>query len=236
MNVRSLLRGLPGRRIVLVIAGVLAIVILSLAVVGLAGSSSERQADQVTGALAGLPQDGHLLGGGNAGVAIVEYVDLLCPACAEQSHQVIPALLGEVAAKEASIERVVIARVSADSRGLAFASYAAAAQDRLWEFTELWLARYRADQSAPTAKRVLEVARDAGLDIPAFTADLSNFEAREADLAAADQRAASDAVTATPTLIIKGPAEQRVIVGSEPLEKVYAAIAEVRPTDAPHQD
>ena len=100
---------------------------------GLAGLSETKAM------LAGLPQSGDTLGKPNAPVTIYEFADLQCPFCAEFAKNNLPLLVRDyVATGKAKLVYQDMAFIGPDSETAAAAAEAAAQQDKLRYFTNLF--------------------------------------------------------------------------------------------------
>ncbi len=100
---------------------------------GLAGLSETKAM------LAGLPQSGDTLGKPNAPVTIYEFADLQCPFCAEFAKNNLPLLVRDyVATGKAKLVYQDMAFIGPDSETAAAAAEAAAQQDKLQYFTNLF--------------------------------------------------------------------------------------------------
>jgi len=109
-------------------------------------SAPVAQAAEVETMLAGIAQDGIALGRRDAPVTLVEFADLKCPICREYSLSVLPDLVQRyVRAGKLRIELRLQHFVGeqqnpGDSLAAAKMAQAAALQDKLWQFSELFYA------------------------------------------------------------------------------------------------
>lgn len=144
--------------------------IVAFVVVG--GDSSENDSKpassaEITKLLKGIPQNGTTIGDPNAPVTLVEYADLRCPFCAELSNNalrdVIDGLVRDGKLKIEFRPWAIIPNSDDFSRGM----YAAANQDRAWNYIE----EFYADQGEESATftpeeakaRAKEIAERAGV-------------------------------------------------------------------------
>lgn len=184
--------------------------------------------------LVGLSQADKRIGSVDAPVVITEYVDLMCEACARHNRDVTSVLLEEARAGRVIIERMPIAHAAVESRGLAYASFAAAEQNRMWDFTREWFAQMNADDARADAPGVMRVARDAGLDMERFARDFAATSERSNDLRGATAVARQDGVAITPTLVITGMGGVRHLSGIQDPDVVRTEIDAV--IDAPDEE
>lgn len=200
------------RRRLLVGAPIVAVVAVVVALIGLSlsGASSVRDVTvtggpQIAGMLEGLPQEGAFLGDADAPVTVTEYVDLRCPACARYAIDQLPLLIdSQVRPGRIRLERRVWPILGPDSESAAIAASAALAQNRLWDYTEVWFANQQPeDNDYVDDEFVLDVAREAGLDVSRFQGDLETGVASSAGLiAATDEAARALDLRATPSLVV----------------------------------
>jgi protein-disulfide isomerase len=155
--------------------------------------------------LAGIPQDGILLGPKSATVTLIEYADLQCPFCRVYSEDVFPTIVDDY---------VRPGKVQTEFRGLAFIGedsekalrfvYAAGLQDRLWHMQEALFRNQGAENSGWVTDDLLRTLAEEieGLDVDRLFADAEREEVRTLiDNAAAQAQAAS--VQGTPTFYIQ---------------------------------
>ena len=101
------------------------------------GGVDAGTAAEVEKNLAGIPQQGLLLGEAGAAEKVVEFVDLQCPFCAEFSTGALPQVIDEkVRTGEIALELRVIGFLGEDSLEAAQMAAAASMQNRLFEFAE----------------------------------------------------------------------------------------------------
>lgn len=137
-------------------------------------------------------------GAPNAKVTIVEFSDFQCPFCAEAAGQV-KALIAEypnqvkLVFKQFPLESHSMAAMAAE------AALAAQAQGKFWEMHDKLYANFR----SLTAGRILAWAKEIGLDVPRFKADLDShkFAAR---VASEEKQGETAGVEGTPTFFIDG--------------------------------
>jgi protein-disulfide isomerase len=95
-------------------------------------------AEEVTALLAGIPQDGEVLGAPDAPVTLVVFADPQCPACAAFAVNTLPELIERyVRPGDLRIQYRGVAIIGPDSATGLRAAYAAGLQDKLWNFSDL---------------------------------------------------------------------------------------------------
>ena len=112
-----------------------------------------------------------------------------------------------------------------DSVSAARAALAAAEQDRYWPYAQLLFENQGQENSGYVTEEFLsELAKDTpGLDVGEWSADLQGSSFSQ-ELQAAQAKARSSGVDATPTLVISG---QEELVGLQTYSKISDAIDEV---------
>jgi protein-disulfide isomerase len=102
-----------------------------------AGSALTGVAD-VRAQLDGIPQDGAALGRPGAPVTLVEFLDLQCPFCAQWDLEVLPSVLERVRRGQVRIVMRPLHFLGPDSGKAVSVAGAVAAQDRLWQFVDIF--------------------------------------------------------------------------------------------------
>jgi protein-disulfide isomerase len=206
------------RRRLGILGGVVALAaVVLVAAIALSSSGGDDEAPRASApaaSLAGIPQDGWVLGDPDAPVTVEEFADLQCPVCARFSEDALPQLVDEyVRAGRVRLVLRPLAFLGDDSVRGARAAAAAARQDRAWPFVERFYARQGEENSGYATDAFLrEVAGGVqGLDVARLLRD------READAVTRDlERAQQDAerlgVQGTPSFAV-GPTggELRVV-------------------------
>jgi protein-disulfide isomerase len=94
---------------------------------------------EVRARFAGIPQGGTVLGPPSAPVTLVEFGDLQCPFCRRFDREVMPELLRRyVRTGQVRIDFRPVPLLGPDSLRAARAALAAAEQNRLWQFVDLF--------------------------------------------------------------------------------------------------
>jgi protein-disulfide isomerase len=141
-------------RTLLAVLGAAALLVVVAILVSSGGSSDKAKnrpaaAQKATGAipgqkesaamLAGVPQTGIYLGNPAAPVRVVEFADLQCPFCREYSLQVLPQLVQDyVRSGKVRMEFRNLSFLGKDSVTAGRAAAAAAQQNRLWNFVDVF--------------------------------------------------------------------------------------------------
>ena len=96
-------------------------------------------AEDVQALYEGIPQNGIRLGDADAPATLVEIADLQCPFCAQYSVQALPTIVrGYVRTGKLSYELRIRSFLGRDSVRAAGAAAAAAEQDRMYQFADLF--------------------------------------------------------------------------------------------------
>ena len=127
---------------VLIAAGVVALlvvvgIVLGVVLTGGSDSSSSAPASKLPDAadvqqlLAGIPQNGNVLGNPNAPVTVIQYIDLQCPFCRQFETEVMPTIVEKYVRKgKAKVESRVIYIIGPDSQTGREAALAAATAEQ----------------------------------------------------------------------------------------------------------
>jgi protein-disulfide isomerase len=173
---------------------------------GLGGGESLSGAGAANALFEGIPQTGARLGDPEAPVRLLEFVDLQCPFCAQYTERVLPTIVDRyVRTGEIQVELRPLAFLGDDSvRGAAAAS-AAADQNRMWQFTDIFYRNQGAENSGYVTDEFLRrVARASGVD-PAPIVAAADGGRVSPLLRGAQRQADRYGVNSTPSFLI-GPA------------------------------
>jgi protein-disulfide isomerase len=192
------------------------------------GTSTVKGADQVDSELAGIPQQGNVLGDADAPVSVVEFGDLQCPICASFATQILPQLLSsEVRPGNATYEYRPWNIIGPDSKPASKAALAAGEQDRLFQFVQLFYANQGGENSGYVTDEFLEsIAKAAGVpDLERWSRDRS---AARWDAVLSKNNADADSLgfTGTPSILVTGPKGQKPLSGFG-LSEIESAIQQV---------
>lgn len=113
-----------------------------------------------------IRQQGATLGRSDAPVRMVEFVDLQCPFCAQYTRDVLPQLVRRyVQTGKLKMELRPLAFIGEDSAEAASAAAAAADQNRMWQFVDVFYVNQGDENSGyVTPTFVRRVAEGAGLN------------------------------------------------------------------------
>jgi protein-disulfide isomerase len=175
-------------------------------------------AQSVTAELAGVPQADMTLGKPDAAVTINEYGDLQCTACSAFATGILPSVIDKLVksgtAKLSFHNWTIIDQT--ESVAAARASYAAARQNRAWQFIELFYRNQGEERSGYVTNAFLDhLAAAAGIDVDRFDADR-----RTSAMATRVQKDARQALAyglqGTPSFAVTGPRGTRLLAGGVP--------------------
>ena len=187
-------------------------------------------------AVRGVPQSGTRLGDAHAPVTITIFADLECPVC--RTFALGEGFHGLVA------HQVRSGRVSIDFRSLCtttclrkstgiygpqqIAAYAAAQQDRLWDYALVFFAEQRAGSGYATSAYLTGLARQVpGLNLARWQQE-RGAPAPAARLRGDAAIARTDGVVSTPTLIVAGAHHRVTLIGAVGYRQLLGAIDKVQ--------
>ncbi len=180
--------------------------VLAIARPGARGNSQGSQST-VGAELAGIPQKGTLLGDPHAPATLVEFADLQCPFCAQYARDALPGLLRDwVRPGRVRLDLRLVSFIGPDSERAARTAGAAALQDRLWQFSELFFLNQGAENSGYVTPAFLRAIASAtgGLNVQR-TLDASGSDSVTAQLSRAHQSADQLHVSSTPSFFLLRP-------------------------------
>jgi protein-disulfide isomerase len=138
-----------GRRLkllgaVLVAAAALVVIAIVASTSGGGGSKGGKitGGGEVAARFAGIPQNGITIGNPNAPVTFVEFADLKCPVCREYTLSAFPTLLNRYV-RTGKVKMVLqlqhfVGNQNSDSEHAARMALAAAQQNKMWQFADLF--------------------------------------------------------------------------------------------------
>src|ERR1051326_1288321 len=137
---------------VLVAAAALVVIAIVASTSGGGGSKGGRISGggEVPARFAGIPQNGLTLGNPNAPVTFVEFADLKCPVCREYTLSTFPALVNRYV-RTGKVKMVLqlqhfVGNQNNDSEHAARMALAAAQQNKLWQFADLFYINQKSEQ------------------------------------------------------------------------------------------
>lgn len=226
MNPRSGNR--PSGRMVVLAFGIAIAVAAALVAAALLGrgDSSAPPTETPVVDLAGIPQDGRVLGAADADVTLVEWADPQCPACRVYTEEFFPAVVDEY---------VRPGTVNTEFRGFPFLGedsvkayrflLAAAEQDRFWDLQEALYRNQGGENDGWVTDELLRglSAEIDGLDVDRLFADVdSDAVVAEAEGAAAVAEAAG--ILGTPTLQIAIGDDEPYLINVADLDQLREAL------------
>ena len=176
--------------------------------------------------LAGIPQDGAVLGSPNAGVTLIEYADPQCPGCRAYTENFFPTVVDAyVRPGKVDTELRGFPFIGSDSvQGYRF-FLAAAEQNKLWNLQEATYRNQGGENSGwITDDLIRELASQIpGLDVEKLFADAGSAKiTQEAEGANAKAQAAG--IQGTPTLLIKVGDQAPYMIQVTTVEQLRAAL------------
>ena len=155
--------------------------------------------------LAGLTQEGNMLGDPQAPVTLVEFGDLQCPICKQYADEILPDVItGPVKDGTANMEFENWAILGPDSTLAAKAALAAGEQNLMWSFIEAFYANQGIENSGYVTDEFLtNIAEDAGIpDIDKWNVDREK-PALDDELTRIDTQASDSGFSGTPSFAFR---------------------------------
>lgn len=206
-------------------AGFLAVIaVIVVVVVAVSGGSEDdgaKSGNQIEKLLAGIPQNGTVLGNPNAPATVVEFADLECGSCKQFAEGGLPDLIrSEVRPGRAKLDLRFLQTASGDFEA-AKAALAASNQGRFWQFVEYFYANQGiAGTGYATDEFLTDIAEQAGVpDIDRWNED-RNLPKWDEVLLRDDDLAAELGATGTPTFAIGQADGSFQLIPSEPLDSI----------------
>ncbi|HET8639721.1 MAG TPA: thioredoxin domain-containing protein [Solirubrobacterales bacterium] len=222
------------RRLTRLAAAACLLVLCAVAVAILASGGGGGDGGKVQGGedvaerLAGLEQHGTLLGRPGAPTTVVEFGDLQCPVCREYSTSLVAELIdGPVRSGRARIEFRNWSILGGESRLAGAAAYAAAEQNRFWNFVELFYRNQQTENSGYVTPAFLrEIAQGAGVpDLARWERDRRVVRWR-ARMSRTEAEARAHGFSGTPSFAVEGPRGTLALGTPSSAAEVEAALAE----------
>jgi protein-disulfide isomerase len=165
------------------------------------GSAAPGQAAEV---FEGIPQSGVSLGDPNAPATLIEFADLQCPFCRDFAIEQLPGVIDSyVRDGRLRLELRLLAFIGPDSERARQVANAAALQDRMWDYTELFFRNQGPENSGYATDAFLQqLARQTpGLEVDQLAEDYASPQA-EALSRQAERLERQLAVTGTPSFYL----------------------------------
>jgi protein-disulfide isomerase len=194
-------------------AAVVAAVVVAVAIAISQGGAEDEDSspapssaapEQVEDIFEDIPQDGVSLGDPNAPATLIEFADLQCPFCAEFATDQLPDVIDSyVRGGRLRLELRLLAFIGPDSERARQTANAAALQNRMWDYTELFFRNQGAENSGYATDAFLQrlAGQTPGLDVEQLSSDFGSPEA-EALTRQAEQLARQLQVSGTPSFYL----------------------------------
>jgi protein-disulfide isomerase len=204
------------------------IAVVGAALVGHRGegeASPRARAAAASALFAGIPQNGILLGSPQAPVTLVEFADLQCPYCAIYSRDVLPTVVERyVRTGRLRLELRLRTFLGQDSVWGAQLAAAAARQDRMWPFVELFYANQGEENSGYATEDFLRGLAQAtpGLDVDRALRERGHPQTQRS-LDAAEALAARLGSQSTPDFFLRGEQGLKQLAVTELTPEAFTA-------------
>ena len=188
------------------------VAVVALIVINGSSSDSGGDAGSIEGAaeasesLAGIPQNEMVLGDPGAPVELVEFGDLQCPVCKGFAEEILPPIIeNQVKNGEVKIDFRNFTIIGPQSLDAGAAALAAGAQERGWNFVELFYRNQGGENSGYADDAFLEaIAESAGVkDLGKWNEDRKLMRA---EVEGTSREAQQLGFNGTPSFAIEGPA------------------------------
>lgn len=189
----------------LALAAVLVLIVVSATGGGSGGDTKLEETAEVNRLLAGIRQEGLVLGDPRAPVELVEFGDLQCPFCKAYSEEILPPIIeNQVKKGEVKLDFRNLAIIGEQSIPAGAAALAAGEQGRGWNYVELFYRNQGEESSGYADDAFLEaIARGAGVkNLARWNRERANLTGEVEKTTAEGHRLGFDG---TPSFAIKGP-------------------------------
>jgi protein-disulfide isomerase len=169
------------------------------------GSSSSSSSAKPGTRLAGIPQNGNVLGSKNAKATMMVFADMQCPFCREFETQAFPSIVNRyVKTGKLRIVFQPISFIGSDSLVAAKAVAAASAQDKLFDYASAFYANQGTENTNYVTDAFLTKIAKAvpGLNVSKWQSDLDNEVGVSSILSRAEASAKTAGVSSTPTFYV----------------------------------
>jgi protein-disulfide isomerase len=193
---------------VLVVAIAVVVIAVLISSSGSSGGDTKptaQEGDQTTALFEGVAQSGQTLGNPDAKVTIYEFADLQCPFCRDFTKNTFPQIVDKyVRPGKVKIVFRNLTFLGPDSVTAARAAAAAGAQNKLWNFVDLFYLNQGPENSGYVTDAFIEdlVSKLDGIDSEKLKADMS-APLVEQQLGEAQQQAAEFKINSTPSFLVQ---------------------------------
>lgn len=193
-----------------VFIAVVAVVVLIVVSGGGSDDGGDVNLEEVATAdrlLAGIPQEGLVLGDPQAKVTLIEFGDVQCPVCAQFASEILPDVIeGPVKNGEAKLDFRNFTIIGAQSATGGAAAVAAGKQNRGWQYLEIFYKNQGEENSGYADDAFLEaIAKAAGVkDLAQWNKD-RNSKAVKKEVLSGFEEAQKFGFEGTPSFAVEGP-------------------------------
>lgn len=180
-------------------------IVVAIVVVSSGDSDAPKDSSAVNEQLAGIPQNGMVLGDPDAKVTLIEYGDLQCPICKQYADEILPDVIeGPIRSGKANFEFKDWAVLGEDSTLAAKANLAAGEQNLAWSFLENFYANQGLENTGYVTDDFLtDIAEKAGIqDIDKWNVDREKASLEDV-LLKIDNEATEMGFSGTPSFAIR---------------------------------
>jgi protein-disulfide isomerase len=175
--------------------------------------------------LDGIPQQGIQLGSPTAPVTLTEFADLQCPFCRQYTENVFPTVVREYV-RSGKVRMVFrgLSFIGADSIVAARAAGAAAQQNRLWQFIDVFYNNQKDENSGYVRTKFLrQIGAAAGLDVVRLERDATS-ETVQRQLTDASSEADRFGIKSTPSFVLAKAGQQPIRLNSPSLGDIRSKL------------
>jgi len=211
---RKQLLQLASATVFLAIVGVAVLIVVASSSSG--GDTNLEGKAKVSRLLAGIPQDGLVLGNPRAPVKLVEFGDLQCPVCRGYSEEILPPIVeSRVRNGEVKIDFRNYTIIGEQSAPAGAAALAAGEQGRGWNYVELFYRNQGEENSGYADDRFLRVVAE-GAGVKNIAKWQEERQKLVPEVEKSTRRAQELGLDGTPSFAIWGPKTSGVITFGTP--------------------
>lgn len=191
----------------LALAVVAVLIVISQSQTSGGDSGNIQHASEVSRELAGIPQDGMVLGRPSARVTVLEFADLQCPFCKAFAEEALPQVIeSRVRSGEAKLDFRNFTIIGPESKPAGAAAIAAGKQGHGWNFVEAFYRNQGSEDSGYVTEPFLTaVAKAAGVpDLARWNRDRKSGRTLD-EVARSTSQAEGLGFTGTPSFAVEGP-------------------------------